>query len=515
MRLRTQLAIAFFLLAVLPLLGVTLYTWLRSERAFRQAVAAEAGDLAGEMSTRVDVVASDLKARLQRMRGRADGGQESPYQKARREALAAAEGEELRLLLRAILSGAERRQGAIPFARDADGKVYAPEPADEAVLEGLGQVPGKPVARRDAGEWVVAESSDAETGIVIAVARPVGPALQEMRRAAAANLALGVGLAALALLGILPLSQRMTRHVASLTDGAQRLAAGDLDVRVPVPHGREFRHLAETFNLLARDLRRNQERLLEQERLRKELEIGRRIQEELLPRQPLVGPFGEVGGVSIPAREVGGDFFNYFTLGEDELAILVGDVSGKGVGAALLMASLQATIRARLGAERDLARLVHELDREMGSEEPLAPYYTLFLALLEGHTGRLRYVNAGHNTQFVVRQDGIAEQLSSTGRPPGLYPGGAYEECAVELRHGDALFLFTDGLVETEDETGEPFGMSRLEALLKIHRARDLPVLLACVDDAVRSHRGPFEAADDATMVAMRFSNGALARSRA
>jgi sigma-B regulation protein RsbU (phosphoserine phosphatase) len=511
MRLRTQLAIAFFFLAVLPLLGVTLYAWLRSERAFRQAVAAEAGDLATEVSTRVDVVASDLSARLQRMRGRPEGGEESPYQKARREALAVAEGDELRLLLRAILSGAERRQGAIPFARDADGKVYAPDPADEAVLEGLGQVPGKPVTRRDAAEWVVAYRPDPETGIVIAVARPVGPALQAIRRTAASNLALGLGLAVLALLGILPLSQRMTRHVASLTEGAQRLAAGDLDVRVPVPHGREFRHLAETFNLLARDLRRNQERLIEQERLRKELEIGRRIQEELLPRQALVGPFGEVGGVSIPAREVGGDFFNYFPLREDEVAILVGDVSGKGVGAALLMASLQATIRARLGAERNLARLVYELDREMDSEEPLAPYYTLFLAVLESRSGRLRYVNAGHNTQFVVRRDGLAELLSSTGRPPGLYPGGTYEECAVEMRPGDALFLFTDGLVEAEDETGEPFGMSRLEALLRIHRTRDLPTLLACVDDAVRGHRGPFEAADDATMVAMRYSNVALA----
>ena len=406
MRLRTQLAIAFFLLAVLPLLGVTLTIWLGSQRALRQAVAAEAGDLAAEMATRVDVVAEDLKARLQRMGANRARGEESAYEKARREALAAAEGEELRLLLRAILSVPERRQGAIPFARDAEGKVYAPDPADEAVLEGLGQVPGKPVTRRDAGDWVVAERTDPETGIVIAVARPVGPALREMRRNAARNLGLGLGLAGLALLGILPLSHRMTRHLASLTEAAGRLGAGELDVRVPVPHGREFRRLAQTFNRLAHDLRLNQERLLEQERLRKELEIGRRIQAELLPRGPLRGPFAEVGGVSIPAREVGGDFFNYFPLGDDEIALLVGDVSGKGVPAALLMASLQATIRARLGLERELARLVERLDREMSRDEPLAPYYTLFLAVVEGASGRLRYVNAGHNPQLLVRTDG-------------------------------------------------------------------------------------------------------------
>jgi len=513
--LRTQLAIAFFFLAVLPLLGVTLFTWLGTQRAFRQAVAAEAGDLATEMSTRVDVVADELRARLQRMRNRPAGREESPYEKARREELAAAEGKELRLLLRAILSGAERKQGAIPFARDAEGKLYAPEAADEAVLESLGQVPGKPVTRRDAGEWVVAEKADRETGIVIAVARPVGPALQEIRRTAARNLGLGLGLAVVALLGILPLSHRMTRHIASLTEGAQRLARGDLEVRVPLPHGREFRQLAQAFNRMAHDLRLNQERLLEQERLRRELEIGRRIQEELLPREAFRVPFAEVGGVSIPAREVGGDFFNYFALSDAEMAILVGDVSGKGVPAALLMASLQATIRARLGLERDLARLAGDLDREMESEEPLAPYYTLFLAVLEGAGGRLRYVNAGHNTQFLVRLDGRTERLASTGRPPGLYPGGSYEEQAVEMREGDALFLFTDGLVESEDETGEPFGMARLEALLRVHRSHDLPVLLAGIDAAVRAHRGPLEAADDATMVALRFSRGAIEGARA
>ncbi len=511
MRLRTQLAIAFFLLAFVPLLGVTLYTWVASQRAFRRAVEAEAHELATQMSIRVDLVADQLKARLQRMADRPAAGEESAYQKARREALAAAEGEELRLLLRAILSGAERREGAIPFALDREGRPYAPDPADEAVLEGLGLVPGKPATRRDAGEWVVGARSDEETGIRIGVARPVGPALQEIRRTAARNLGLGLGLAVVALLGILPLSHRMTRHLASLTEGAERLANGDLDVRVPVPHGREFRQLALTFNRLARDLRVNQERLLEQERLRKELEIGRRIQAELLPRGTLRAPFAEVGGVSIPAREVGGDFFNYFPLSDGEVAILVGDVSGKGVPAALLMASLQATIRARLGLERDLARLVDALDHEMASDEPLAPYYTLFLAVLEGGTGRLRYVNAGHNTQFLLRRGGGAERLHSTGRPPGLYPGGGYEECRVELSEQDALFLFTDGLVEAEDETGEPFGMTRLEALLQVHRSRELAALLAQVDASVREHRGPVELADDATMVALRFSSGALA----
>jgi sigma-B regulation protein RsbU (phosphoserine phosphatase) len=373
------------------------------------------------------------------------------------------------------------------------------------VLSGLGLVPGEPVTRDDAGDWVVAYQRYEASGIEIGVARPLGEPLQDIRRTTARNLALGVGLAAVALLGILPLSRRMTRHLNTLTEGVARLGRGDLNVQVPVPRSVEFARLAETFNRMARDLKRNQEQLVAQERLRKELEIGRRIQKELLPGGPLRSTSAEVGGVSVPAREVGGDFFNYFPLREGEVALLLGDVSGKGVPAALLMANLQATLRARLALERDLARLVDDLDREMDSVEPLSAYVTLFLAVLEEATGRLRYVNAGHNTQLVTRTDGGVERLVSSGRPPGLYPGGGYAEESVALDRGDSLFLFTDGIVEAEDESGEPFGMERLEAMLRVHRGDELDGLLGLAHDAVRSHRGPREADDDATMLALRF----------
>ena len=504
MRLRTQLALALLLLAVLPLLGVTLYSYQTSLRAYRSAVMAEAEALAADMSARAEAVADELSLRIQRMRQRPSRAAESRFEEARRAALATAERQELRALLRTVLSGAERRQGAVPFAHDAEGRLFTPDADDEEVLAGIGVVPGQPATRRDSADWVVALRPDAASGISIGVARPLGKPLQEIRRTTAQNLALGLGLGALALLGILPLSRRMTRHLGALTEGAERLGRGELDVTVPVPHSVEFARLAQTFNQMARDLRRNQEQLLEQERIRKELEIGRRIQEELLPRAPLRSPFAEIGGMSIPAREVGGDFFNYFPLREGEVAALLGDVSGKGVGAALLMASLQATLRARLALEPDLARLVDALDREMGGSEPLAPYVTLFLAVLEGETGRLRYVNAGHNTQLVRRCDGEIGRLVSSGRPPGLYPGGGYEQEDLVLGAGDALFLFTDGVVEAEDESGEPFGMERLEAVLSVHRGDDLAGLIARVHEAVRAHRGPLEAEDDATMLALR-----------
>jgi sigma-B regulation protein RsbU (phosphoserine phosphatase) len=243
---------------------------------------------------------------------------------------------------------------------------------------------------------------------------------------------------------------------------------------------------------------------VEQERLQKELELCRRIQEELLPKASLRFPFGEAEGVSIPAREVGGDFFNYFPVRGEQAAILVGDVSGKGVAAALLMANLQATLSARLPLEADLIRLAERLDHEIDEGTPSTLYLTLFVAVVDGVSGLVRYVNAGHNPPVVIRRDGVPESLAPTGRPLGLFPGGGYEEGRTVLRPGDGLFLYTDGLVEAEDERGEAFGSQKLEALLMGERGSSPTGLLARVEESLHRHRGGSEASDDATMVLFR-----------
>jgi phosphoserine phosphatase RsbU/P len=272
---------------------------------------------------------------------------------------------------------------------------------------------------------------------------------------------------------------------------------------VSVRSGDEVGRLAEAFNHMAHELRENQDRLLAQDRLQKELEMGRRIQEEMLPRAPLRVAFAEVKGISIPAREVGGDFFNYFTLPGGDAALLVGDVSGKGVAAALLMANLQATLRARLPRERDLRALAEELDREIAGGSGGASYLTLFLGVLDPG-GVMRYVNAGHNMPFVLHADGHIEPLESTGRPLGLLPGGGYAEGRVTLEPGTCLFLYTDGVVESEDASGEPFGLDRLQALLVRERTSGLDGILTRVEEAVRAYRAGAEAADDATMVVLK-----------
>jgi len=506
--LRVRLVIAFVGLAVLPLLGITLYSYFSSAQALRQAARAEVKAMTEDLGRRMDEVAAELSERLERMRRRVPSDDKSAFAQARRDALAAAERAEIRPVLETVLALTERRQDEVPFAIDEKGQIYAAAKEDVPILLAM---KGRLVTAASKGggvhdDWIVV-ARPASAGVTLGIARPVGESLRAMGQAAVLNLALGLAMVALAFLGTLPLSRGMTRNLASLTEGAESLARGNLETRVAVRSKDEFGRLAQTFNRMAEELAAQQDRRVEQERLHKELEMCRRIQEELLPRASVRFPFGEAEGLSIPAREVGGDFFNYFPVQAEQAAILVGDVSGKGVAAALLMANLQATLSARLPLEADLVRLAERLDREIDEGTPGALYLTLFVAVVDGVSGLVRYVNAGHNPPVVLRGDGAVESLPPTGRPLGLFPGGGYEEGRTMLRPGDALFLYTDGLVEAEDHRGEPFGSRKLEALLVGARNASPTGLLARIEQSLHDYRAGQEAADDATMVLFRLGS--------
>ena len=412
-------------------------------------------------------------------------------------------------LLGEVMSLTKTEQGEIAFARDASGELFTPDPDDMEELRELAAVAGAGNGNDLAGttpdeQWVVVTHDDPTSGLTFGIAHPVGESLDEIRRASARNLGAGLGLAALALFGILPISRRMTHNLSDLTRAAEQLAAGDLDTQVPVRSRDELGVLARTFNRMARELSANQKRLVAQERLRKELELCRRIQNELLPKRPLSFPFAEVQGISIPARELGGDFFNYFVLPKGEVALLMGDVSGKGVPAALTMANLHATLQARLPLERDLSVFAAKLDREVEASTPAEVYITLFLSVLDPARRELRFVNAGHESPFLLRSDGRVERLEPTGRPIGLMAGGKYTERSVPLEAGDHLLLYTDGLVEAENAAGSEFGAARLEALLRGASGADSKTLLARIERAFLDHRGEVDAADDATLLMLK-----------
>jgi serine phosphatase RsbU (regulator of sigma subunit) len=406
--------------------------------------------------------------------------------------------------LGAILTLARSDQGEVPFAIDRNGQLYTPDDSRRSTLEELGvrQLAADEKPHR-AGDWLVVARKD-PSGLTFGIARPLGESLRDIRRASVRNLSLGLLVIGLAIIGIVPVSHRMTDRLRALNGGVRQLAAGDFRARVPVRSRDEFGQLAEAFNHMASDLERHQAAAVEQERMRRELELSRQIQMDMLPREPLRFGAAEIKGISVPAREVGGDFFNYFLLPGNRLGLLVGDVSGKGVSAALLMANVQATLRARLPLQPDLAALADLLDRELDASTPGGVFVTAFIAIVESDGRSMRYVNAGHHPQYVLHRDGGLERMSSTGLPIGLFAGHGYAEARVPLAPGDTLFFYTDGLVETENERGELFDHERLEALLTASDDHDIDAVLQRVERGIREFRERAEPLDDATMMVLR-----------
>jgi sigma-B regulation protein RsbU (phosphoserine phosphatase) len=409
-------------------------------------------------------------------------------------------------LLATVFANTKRERGEIPFAVGKDGQLYASTDADRARLATLdvARVDDTPGTKR-IGDWVVATMPDRSgAGLRFGIARPVGNLLTELRRTTARNAGFGLLFIAVALVGIVPLSGRLTKNLTSLTAGVGRIAQGDYTTRVPVHSRDEIGRLASAFNQMAADVEQHQRAAVEQERIRRELELGRRIQSEMLPHAPLHLGLTEVKGVSVPAREVGGDFFNYFVLDSGLVALLVGDVSGKGVGAALLMANIQASLRTRFALGQELSAIAEAIDRDIEANSPGPVYATLFIAIFDPVTRRMRYVNAGHHPQFVLRTDGRLEKMSSTGLPVGLLAGHGYGEIEVQLASGDLLFFYTDGCVEMENDMEDMFGSERLETLVAASAGATADELLAKVEQAIAAFRGGRDLFDDATMMAAR-----------
>ena len=413
-------------------------------------------------------------------------------------------------LLATVFSPTRRERGEVAFAVGTDGHLYTATDDDRKTVESLGAVARAdgPLGKTVLPEWVVFTQKDPSgSGLRFGIARPVGDSLDAMKRTAGRNAGLGLLLISVMIVGVVPLSGRLTRNLTTLTEGVDRIARGDYRTRVPVRSKDELGDLAVAFNKMAEDVERHQQSAVEQERLHRELELGRQIQSDMLPREPMVFGLTEVQGVSIPAREVGGDFFNYFALENGHVALIVGDVSGKGVGAALLMANIQASLRTRLALGQSLADIAEAIDRDLAGTATTRLYVTLFLGVFDPASRQLLYVNAGHNPQFVLRPNQPIEKMNSTGIPIGLLAGRGYEQRHVNLASGDLLFFYTDGCVETENEADEMFGNSRLESLLMSIAAMG-PItperVLQQVETSVTAFRGKREPFDDATMMAVR-----------
>jgi serine phosphatase RsbU (regulator of sigma subunit) len=234
--------------------------------------------------------------------------------------------------------------------------------------------------------------------------------------------------------------------------------------------------------------------------LKGDLEIARQIQFGLLPFEPFHRDGTSIFAAMRPANTVGGDYFDIIELGEGRVAIAMGDVAGKGIPAALLMALLQGSLRTLLSAGLRGAHLVRTLNAHLFANIPSNRLITLFYGEYDPATGALRYVNGGHNAPYVLRAGGV-ERLAATGMALGVVGDGVFEERETALAPGDRLFLFTDGITEAFDPQEQEYGEERLQAFLVGHAGLSPAQLVEGVPEDVLAFSGAVRPRDDMTMM--------------
>jgi sigma-B regulation protein RsbU (phosphoserine phosphatase) len=323
------------------------------------------------------------------------------------------------------------------------------------------------------------------------------------------------------------LTRTITRSVANLYEATERVNQGDLSHRIEVKNSDQLAALEGSFNSMMASLERLLAEQKEKERLQSELAIAQEVQAQLFPQQVDQLSTLEVEGFCRPARIVSGDYYDFIRLGSDELVVAVGDVSGKGISAALMMATLHSAVRAYefgrvneitrlapVGADvRNLdaarsglqnpARVLELLNRHLYLSTPPEKYATLFLGLYDGRERRLTYSNAGHLAPLLIGSDGAVRRLDAGGLVTGLFPDITYEEQTLKMHPGDLLVAYSDGVTEPENEFGE-FGEERLLETVLEHRHLPLSRILEQTVAAVQDWIGAEEQPDDLTLVLAR-----------
>ncbi len=329
------------------------------------------------------------------------------------------------------------------------------------------------------------------------------------------------------------LTRTMTASVANLYDATQHIETGQLAHRIQVTREDQLAALERSFNSMTESLQKLIAEQKEKQRIESELAIAQEVQALLFPRDISSLEGFEVHGICRPARTVSGDYYDFLPVGPHQLGIAVGDISGKGISAALLMATVHAFVRAYTlvesvpalqavgagngGSENALIRmsapgnaselppgtLLAMLNHQLYRSTPSEKYATMFLGFYDTHTRQLKYSNAGHLPPLIIGQDGSVRQLDTGGLVVGLFGDVTYSDDSVAMNPGDILVAYSDGITEPENEFGE-FGEERLIGL--VHENRHLPLdrISDIVVSAVTDWIGGNEQPDDVTLVLAR-----------
>ncbi len=311
------------------------------------------------------------------------------------------------------------------------------------------------------------------------------------------------------------LSRRMTGAVNQLYEGTRRVIHGDFHNRIAVRDHDQLGELSQSFNRMTENLERLMAVEKEKERLQTEIEIAREVQSQLYPKAapPTCGL--QLTVRCDPARMVSGDYYDYQNIGGGKLAFAIGDVAGKGISAALLMATLQAALRAQINSYHpvgnesngtrsiDAAVLVSALNKQLYAHTSPEKYATFFFALFDEPSRSLTYTNAGHLSPLLFRGEEVLP-LDSNGTVVGAFPFAKYDESCLSMTPGDLLVCYTDGITEPENAYGEMFGEERLIELVRKYIHREDGEIVALILEAVRSWTGTPELQDDMTLLLAR-----------
>ncbi|MGC2186718.1 MAG: SpoIIE family protein phosphatase [Terriglobales bacterium] len=327
------------------------------------------------------------------------------------------------------------------------------------------------------------------------------------------------------------LTRTVTGAVAQLYDATTHINRGDFSHRISVKSSDQLATLANSFNSMTASIENLIEEQKEKQRLQNELTIAQEVQAQLFPQHISQLASLEVFGFCRPARTVSGDYYDFLTVDPDKLILAVGDVSGKGISAALLMATIHSAVRAYSlegmpslrepvgaaagtgsslvltphlnGAELSSGAMLSLLNHQLYQSTPAEKYATLFLGIYDGRERSLTYSNGGHLPPIIMGEDGSVRRLQQGGTVIGLFDRRSYEEGTVAMRRGELFLAYSDGVTEPENDFGE-FGEQRLIDLVWEHReqplARICEMVTAAVDDWIGAHEQP----DDITLVLAR-----------
>ena len=256
---------------------------------------------------------------------------------------------------------------------------------------------------------------------------------------------------------------------------------------------------------VAQLVRQQQQEAKERERIEQELKVARLIQQTLLPKALPDIPGYEVAAYYQPAREVGGDFYDFLTLEDGRLGLVVGDVTDKGVPAALVMATTRTMLRAAAQRLLSPGEVLQRVNDVLVQDIPPNMFVTCLYAILDPESGRVVYANAGHDLPYWRRagRRGAAEELRARGMPLGLMPGMGYEEKEMVLQKGESVLFYSDGLVEAHDRGREMFGFPRLQGLVGAHRAGGSSLISFLLAELARFTGEGWEQEDDITLVTL------------